>query len=171
MLSAVIQSWKLPNFEASWEQKQLVSPTWDVQPPVLFAVPQLLLWAKVLYFLRAFEETGVFTMMIVRICYNVRYFIVIMAIMILGFTFTFYIMFNESDRLYVSERSGAYENIFMSIISTYNMGVLGDFNMDAFFHQEQEVVMLTLFFLLTAIVQIVLLNLLVRATRLFLAPC
>lgn len=59
-----------------------------------------------------------FTMMIVRICYNVRYFIVIMAIMILGFTFTFYIMFNESDTLYVSEKSGNFRNIIKSVIST-----------------------------------------------------
>ena len=63
----------------------------------------------------------------------------------------------------------------MSAISTYNMvsaiwperyvqlrltvlasqGVLGDFNMDAFYHQDQETWMLALFFILTAMLNIV----------------
>lgn len=78
MMMAVAKSWSLPDFERSWEQKTVVGPAWSVEPAVLFAVPQLLLWGKVLYFLRAFEETGVFTMMIVRIFYSIRYFLVIM---------------------------------------------------------------------------------------------
>ena len=78
MMIAVTNSWKLPEFESSWEQKMLIGPAWSTQPATLFAVPQLLLWGKVLYFLRAFEQTGVFTMMIVRIFYSIRYFLVIM---------------------------------------------------------------------------------------------
>lgn len=41
MITVVTQSWKLPDFEASWEQKDLVSPVWNTQPEVMFAVPQL----------------------------------------------------------------------------------------------------------------------------------
>ena len=78
MMLAVTKSWRLPEFEASWEQGMLVGAAWNDQHAVLFAVPQLLLWGKVLYFLRAFEATGVFTMMIVRIFYSIRYFLVIM---------------------------------------------------------------------------------------------
>lgn len=47
------------------------------------------------------------------------------------------------------------------MLVTDNMGVLGDFNMDAFWDQKQESWLLALFVLLTAIVQIVLLNLLI----------
>jgi len=161
MLLVVVQSWKLPDFSASWEQKEIICDPWERMPAVMYAIPQLLLWSKVLYFLRAFEETGVFTMMIVRIIFKIRYFIVIMGIMILGFTFTFYIMFNESDRLRVNVDRRAYDGLVLSLITTYNMGVLGDFNMEAFHEQEQETWLLALFFLLTAIVQIVLLNLLI----------
>ena len=71
-----------------------------------------------LYFLRAFEETGVFTMMIVRIIAKTKYFLIIMAIMIVGFTFTFYVMFNESDRLRVNVDRRAYDSLIMSLIST-----------------------------------------------------
>ena len=38
--------------------------------------------------------------------------------MLLGFTFTFYIMFNESDKLINSEESGDYMTILNSAIST-----------------------------------------------------
>jgi hypothetical protein len=154
MLLVVVQSWKLPDFSASWEQKEIICDPWERMPAVMYAIPQLLLWSKVLYFLRAFEETGVFTMMIVRIIFKIRYFIVIMGIMILGFTFTFYIMFNESDRLRVNVDRRAYDGLVLSLITTYNMGVLGDFNMEAFHEQEQETWLLALFFLLTAIVQV-----------------
>lgn len=78
MMLAVTASARLPEIETSWEQKTIISSEWEAQPAVLFALPQLLLWGKVLYFLRAFEETGVFTMMIVRIFYSIRYFLVIM---------------------------------------------------------------------------------------------
>ena len=161
LMIVVTTSWKFPDLSASWEQKQVICDTWMRADAVLYAMPQLLLWAKVLYFLRAFEETGVFTMMIVRIIAKTKYFMIIMAIMILGFTFTFYIMFNESDRLRVNVDRRAYDSMIMSLISTYNMGILGDFNMEAFHEQEEESWLLFLFVLLTAIVQIVLLNLLI----------
>lgn len=81
-------------------------------------------------------------MMIVRIMVQIKYFVVIMVraaclsgtlctrqlslglvqfVMILGFTFPFYVMFNESDRLRVNVDKRAYDNIMMSAISTYNM--------------------------------------------------
>ena len=84
--------------------------------------------------------------------------------MLMAFTFTFYIMFNESDQhhLLVNAIYPEYWTIFKSMISTYQMGVLGDFDMDNFWEQEDEVLMISLFLVLTFMVQIVLLNLLVR---------
>lgn len=82
----------------------------------------------------------------------------------MAFTFTFYIMFNESDQhhLLVNTIYPEYWTIFKSMISTYQMGVLGDFEMDNFWEQEDETLMISLFLVLTFMVQIVLLNLLVR---------
>lgn len=85
--------------------------------------------------------------------------------MLMAFTFTFYIMFNESDQ-HQSLRSaeyGEYATIFKSVVSTYQMGVLGDFDLDKFWYQDYETFMMFLFLVLTFIVQIVLLNLLVRS--------
>jgi hypothetical protein len=154
IMLVVLGSYEQPKWKESWDQNEVICEPWHLQPAVMYAVPQLLLWSKVLYFLRAFEETGVFTMMIVRIIVKIRYFLVIMGIMLLGFTFTFYIMFNESDLLRVAVDRRAYETFFLATISTYNMGVLGDFNMEAFHEQEQETWLLALFVLLTAIVQV-----------------
>jgi hypothetical protein len=86
--------------------------------------------------------------------------------MLMAFTFTFYIMFNESDQhhLLVNAIYPEYWTIFKSMISTYQMGVLGDFEMDNFWEQEDEIFMISLFLVLTFMVQIVLLNLLVRSS-------
>lgn len=99
----------------------------------------------------------------------------------MAFAFTFYILFNEADELrdrpHGFERwsSPEYDTVFKSLVSTYTMGVLGDFELENFwdFHLNKrnqdkltgsgEVAMIALFIFLTAFVQIVLLNMLVRS--------
>ena len=58
LLTVIKQTYVAPNFDESFKKGHLVCDTWPLADGILFALPQLLQWAKVLFFLRAFEETG-----------------------------------------------------------------------------------------------------------------
>ena len=134
---------------------------WDTPPPPALAVAQLLLWAKVLYFMRAFEGTGVYILTIVHILRDIKSFLLIVSIIIIGFSFAFYVLFQMSDTFINDTHVMAYSNIAWSLVSTFNMGVMGDFDTEMFHLQENETILLVLFLTLVSMVTIVLLNLLI----------
>jgi|EP01046_Picozoa_sp_COSAG06_P029359 hypothetical protein len=106
------------------------------------ALAELMLWGKVLYFLRAFETTGVYILTMVHIARDIQEFMLIIALFILGFAFAFYVLFNKSDAFNGEDAEYAYRNIGYALISTFNMGVMADFSMDLFKDQEHEILLL-----------------------------
>ena len=64
---------------------------WDNPGSPQMALAQLMLWGKVLYFLRAFETTGVYILTMVHIMRDMKSFMFIFALIILGFGFAFYV--------------------------------------------------------------------------------
>jgi hypothetical protein len=134
---------------------------WAIPSPPALALAQLLLWAKVLYFMRAFEGTGVYLLTIVHILKDIQSFLLIGLIVLVGFGFAFYVLFQTSDSYLNDSHVMAYSNLGWSLVSTFNMGVMGDFDTDMFHLQEYETMLLALFLLLVSMVSIVMLNLLI----------
>jgi hypothetical protein len=125
------------------------------------ALAELMLWGKVLYFLRAFETTGVYILTMVHIARDIQEFMLIIALFILGFGFAFYVLFNKSDAFNGEDAEYAYRNIGYALISTFNMGVMGDFSMDMFHNQEHEILLLGLFVTIMVTITVVMLNMLI----------
>lgn len=138
-----------------------LSSSWSTPGSPQLALAELMLWGKVLYFLRAFEATGVYILTMVHIMHDIREFILIIALFILGFGFAFFVLFNESDAFNGEDVKYAYQNLAYALLSTFNMGVMGDFSMDMFHNQEHEVLLLGLFVTNVAIITVIMLNMLI----------
>lgn len=80
------------------------------------------MWAKVLYFLRAFEETGRLVSMIFIIGYDIRHFLLVLSICIFGFASSFWLLSSNDHDLPNGTIGKALLTQFESM--------LGDFNTD-----------------------------------------
>ena len=75
--------------------------------------------------------------------------------------FAFFVLFNESDAFNGEDVKYAYQSLSYALLSTFNMGVMGDFSMDMFHNQEHEVLLLGLFVTSVAIITVIMLNMLI----------
>lgn len=138
-----------------------LSTGWTSPGAPALALVELMLWGKVLYFLRAFEATGVYILTMVHIIRDIREFILIIALFILGFGFAFFVLFNESDAFNGEDVKYAYQSLSYALLSTFNMGVMGDFSMDMFHDQEHEGLLLGLFVTSVSTITVIMLNMLI----------
>ncbi|CDW73665.1 wd-40 repeat protein [Stylonychia lemnae] len=119
------------------------------------AATVIFLYLKFFYFLRLFDKTAPFIRMVVQMAYDIRIFIYIFFLTIIGFGNGFYLLSisnrNEDDRFIKS--------FPMSIMFVYRMA-LGDFDTEKFGNESIYLVWF-IFILSTMLIMILLLNLLI----------
>lgn len=118
--------------------------------PVFLAVGVYFRWFGLLYYLQPLETTGPLVRMIVTICFDVRYFVMVLVIALVA-TFL---------ALYLLVAGGDYGGIGTGLLVTYNMLFLGEFEVDAL-AGEYTVLVRLVFVVTTLFVTIILLNLLI----------
>jgi hypothetical protein len=103
---------------------------------IAFAVSSLLMWLKILYFLRAFKSTGPLVSMILQILFESRFFLLILCISLFGFAQAFLVM-------------GLYGTVGTALLQVFVM-MLGDFDLD--FAKSANESITTSFFVLFMVV-------------------
>jgi hypothetical protein len=77
-------------------------------PQSILAVVSVCQWFKILYFFRAFESTGPLVSMIFGILFDVRYFFLILGIILFGFSQAFWLIsFNVQPSVLTSPQQPA----------------------------------------------------------------
>lgn len=109
----------------------------------LQAIANFAMWFKIFYFLRIFRETGYFVNMLLRVVSDAKIFGLLYCVLLVTFWLSFYIL-SEGDK---------------SILWVYMIG-MGEYDME-FEEYETNEVMLFFFFLVTIVINIVMLNLLI----------
>ena len=118
----------------------------------------IILWIKLFYFLRVFESTSRLIRMIIEIVNDMKNFLMVLGIGIIGFSGGFYIL----QQGLTEEADGTPGNVFMSIIYTYRLAQ-GDFQLDFFnsLNSTDYFIAWFLFVIGSLFLVIVLLNLLI----------
>jgi len=91
---------------------------------VVQSITTFIMWMKVLYFLRIFKSTGYFLEMIFKVIIDIKYFLLVLFIVIFAF----------GDAMFVVSYYNSYKftsNITDSFTYTYRM-ILGDWSTDDF---------------------------------------
>ena len=65
----------------------------------------LLVWFKLLSFFRGFRGSGVFTRLVLRILYEIRYFLLVWIVILLGFANAYMIVFQGNNLAYLTDPS------------------------------------------------------------------
>jgi hypothetical protein len=121
----------------------------------MHAVAALLNWFKLLYFLRIFSSTGYLVRMIINVIVDMRIFLVVFTIILLGFADAF------ATLSLGSEESAQYVTGFIdSLVYTYRIA-LGDYATDTYDDTVQPLTVWIFFLLCTIVNVIVILNLLI----------
>lgn len=119
------------------------------------SVAVIIMWFKMFYFLRIFKATAHLIRMIIEIIMDMKWFIIVLFLSIIGFANAFFILARNSPGDWFPG------NTFMrSFLFSYRMG-LGDFVTDLFAGHPDETLIWVLWFLNTLIILIILLNLVI----------
>lgn len=119
----------------------------------IISVTECLIWWKLLYFMFPFESTGPLVIMIFEVLNDIKVFLLVVTVILIGFSTTFFILFSEAD-------NKDYNTYEISIATTYSM-TLGFFDVLNFRNSELPFVTAIAFALYMFIMIIVLLNLLI----------
>jgi len=122
---------------------------------IIAACTIIILYLKFFYFLRIFDNSSSLIRIIVQMAIDVRYFIFIFILAIIGFGNGIFIIYQaqtQADQV-------AYGNLVEAVLSIYNMA-LGDFSSD-YAGLFGAVVLQILFLLSTMLIMIILLNMLI----------
>jgi Ion transport protein len=123
---------------------------------VINAIAAVLLWFKLLHYMRPYKATGVLVSMIFKILLSIRPFILVLAIVVLGFATAFYTILSvngSDDPLNYSSPQTALRSSFAYMLGDYELAVL-----DA---GSPQVILSLLWVVFSVIVSILLLNLLI----------
>lgn len=138
-----VQFLKYPSeyFSSFWNLSDLFSYTLCLTVVVFDRIPSMpnsvnrpiaslcliILWIKLFYFLRVFESTSRLIRMIIEIVNDMKNFLIVLIIGILGFSGGFYILQQGLSE----DADGTPGNVALSIIYTYRLAQ-GDFQLDFF---------------------------------------
>ena len=70
------------------------------------AVTIIIIWFKILSYFRGFRGAGVFTRLVLRILYEIRYFLMMWSVVLLGFANAYIIIFQGDNAAYYSDPTG-----------------------------------------------------------------
>ncbi len=119
----------------------------------ILAVASILLWAKILYYLRAFEDFGIIVSMVFVMGYDIRYFLMILLIFIIGFSFSFWL-------LEMGNEYSEYRTVSASLFSLYQ-AMFGTFPIAPFYGSDVKSFSIILYVVYGIVVTILMLNLLI----------
>lgn len=91
---------------------------------VFLSIASIAMWFNLLYYLRAFEVTGPLVSMILRIAKDMKAFLLVLAIVIVGFSQAFWLLSNRMEGL-------DFSSIDKSYVSAFSY-MLGNFDPDGF---------------------------------------
>ncbi|CAF1277507.1 unnamed protein product [Adineta steineri] len=115
------------------------------------AIASILGWGYMLFFVMAFRLTGPFVVMIWEmLCNDVLRFFIIYAVFLAGFSQSFFILFDNNG----------FPGFLVSVKQSF-LGMLGDFDLDAYSDTSYHYVSVTLLISYIIVVTILLLNLLI----------
>ncbi len=123
--------------------------------PEISAIVSLMMCTRFLFFARAFRQTGPLLSMVVAMWWEIRFFLVLLAIVIFSFGFSFFMLF-------AGEAAADFESLQLSPLTTFRH-MLGDFDIYTYLGLDASrrwlgVLMFVLFMLS---VQVILVNLLI----------
>ena len=121
----------------------------------IHSLASLLMWAKLLYFLRIFKSTGYLVRMLTDVVWDMKIFLFILAIVYLAFSESFMRLSETSDE--EAQFTGNYANSF---VYTFRLS-LGDTNTDTFNDTVQPVTLWILWVVAAILTNVVMLNLLI----------
>jgi len=124
------------------------------------AVTSVLLLLNVLNYVRGFSQLGPLVQNVVKICVDIVPFLVLLFLILAGFTNAFNIMFSETSKHQTDFESQQFDTIFNTFMTTFGM-MLGDFNLGDFYSSADRNLMNVLFIIYILLVNIVLLNMLI----------
>ena len=122
----------------------------------LISIAVYLKWFGLLYFMQAFHATAALVRMVIRITTDIRWFVVVLAIAMLGCGNAMYVLLRERG-------SHDYANVPNALFTVFNLLLLGDTDatLEAF-EGSPDIVLLKVFFVFSLFfILIVLLNLLI----------
>eukprot|EP00347_Sterkiella_histriomuscorum_P006211 403353636 len=123
----------------------------------IHSVASLLMWLKLLYFLRLFQSTGYLVRTIIAVIYEMRIFLLILAIVYCGFGEAFLRLAEPME----DEETGKFvTNFANAFVYIYRMSLV-DNNTDSFEMNKQSTTIWILFVLAGIILPIIMLNLLI----------
>jgi ankyrin repeat protein len=129
--------------------------------PLALAATALALWCKLLYYLRAIEATASFVTTVVQAFQDMRSFLALVVILIVGFAHAFYLLLQkETFPLGEGHVPDDMQSMLRSVSTTYRM-ILGDFDSQLFIQSPHWFSAGVFFVLFTSIMTIVVLNLLI----------
>lgn len=115
------------------------------------------IWWKLLYFMLPFKSIGPQVNMIFEILKDIYVFLIVILIILGGFSTMFYGMFDDETNV---DENGYFDSFGLSLVTTYGM-MLGDFDSQAFTSLKSSFLPTLLFMFYMFIMMIVMLNLLI----------
>ncbi|CEL92871.1 unnamed protein product [Vitrella brassicaformis CCMP3155] len=132
---------------------------------MLSSITAVLLWSKMIYFCRGFEGTGHQIRMIQEVVYDMRHFIAVMLIMIVGFGHAFHVLYlhpgYSRPSQWVEATAVSSTLIFLTSIGEFYEDVVSPEIQDPSPHFLRGFLICVLFVLATFFVTIVMFNLLI----------
>ncbi|GMH64615.1 hypothetical protein TrST_g10092 [Triparma strigata] len=134
-----------------------------------FATALPLAYLNTLYFMQGFEESGQLVRMILGIMKGILVFLIILIVCVIGFAFSFYILYRQGKGEYNSAGAGGEDVVdepfgmtspWMSLFSGFLL-LLGDFNAEEFNASLSYNLTMALFVVFMFFINIVMLNLLI----------
>ena len=123
----------------------------------LMAVALPVTYLNTLYYMQGFDESGGLVRMIIGIIQNVRYFVMILSVCMMGFAAGFFILFEGQDG---HDGDMSYRSPAMSLLYSYEI-MLAGFTLSDIDGSSNAVVTSILFIAFTLFINIVMLNLLI----------
>jgi hypothetical protein len=85
----------------------------------ILAIASVFIWFKILYYMRAYEGSGPLVAMILRIGYDIRYFTLILGLVMTGFTQAFWLICNVDPTLDFGTIDNAFMNSFLYLLGGF----------------------------------------------------
>jgi WD40 repeat protein len=89
----------------------------------LLALTSVVIWFKLLYFLRPFSNSGPLVTMIVQIAYTIRFFLLVLLCVMIGFALGFWILANTNEEL-------AFGTLTASLLTTFLYSIKQEIHRD-----------------------------------------
>jgi Ion transport protein len=123
---------------------------------VINAIAAVLLWCKLLHYMRPYKATGVLVSMIFKILMKIRAFMVVLAVVVTGFATAFYSILSVKD----SDDPLNYSYPHMAVRTSFAY-MLGNYELAVLDVGPSQVMLSILWIVFSVIVSILLLNLLI----------